>query len=266
MSTAATSDKSSLWLDRTAIAWVAVALAGQALFAVYIFGLYGYGALAGDWTRWNRIMPNGLIGGDGAGNASLVIHMACAAIVTISGGLQLLPAIRQAAPAFHRWNGRVFIVAAIVASLAGLYITWSRNHFGGLPGQIAISGNAAVIFLCAAFAWRAVLARDFARHERWAVRLFLVVSGVWFLRVFLMTWALSTGGAGMNRSFTGPADIGLQFASWVVPVVVYEIWRRARVAKSTGFRAAAAGLMSLGILVTLAGSALAAAFMWLPRL
>ncbi len=86
----------------------------------------------------------------------------------------------------------MFIVAAIVASLAGLYITWSRNHFGGLPGQIAISGKRRRDLPLCRLRLAGRVARDFARHERWAVRLFLVVSGVWFLRVFLMTWALST--------------------------------------------------------------------------
>ena len=44
-------------------------------------------------------------------------------------------------------------------------------------------------------------------HREWAIRLFLVVSGVWFFRVFLMLWlTINQGPAGFDiETFQGPA-------------------------------------------------------------
>ncbi len=42
--------------------------------------------------------------------------------------------------------------------------------------------------ICAAMALHYALARNIDAHKRWALRTFIVVSGVWFFRVGLMLW------------------------------------------------------------------------------
>jgi hypothetical protein len=48
------------------------------------------------------------------GNAALAGHILFATIISIAGALQLIPRLRSAFPVFHRWNGRLYILAAFV--------------------------------------------------------------------------------------------------------------------------------------------------------
>src|SRR5438067_269147 len=97
--------------------WFAVAVAGQLMFAAYIAVLYGGAALRGDFAAWNRVMSHGHVAGASAGNAATGLHLLGAAIIMASGALQLLPLLRARFPSFHRWNGRLYLVAAVAASL-----------------------------------------------------------------------------------------------------------------------------------------------------
>ncbi len=105
-----------------------------------------------------------------------------------------MPWVRRRAPAFHRWNGRLYLLTALTISAAGLYIVWFRGSIGDLGQHLGISLNAVLILVCASFALRHAIARNIAVHRRWALRLFLVVSGVWFFRIGLMAWLIVNHG------------------------------------------------------------------------
>jgi len=109
---------------------------------------YASAVLAGDLSRWAKVLPKVIVPGNTLGNMSLSIHLALAAFITFAGPLQVIPQIR--------------------ARL--------------------------VIIVCAILAWRYATHRNFAAHRPWALRLFLVVSGVGFFRVGLLFWILVTRG------------------------------------------------------------------------
>ena len=243
--------------------WFAVTAFGQAAFLAYIAGFYGPTLVTGDFQRWtrNENLGHGYVPGDDRGNLLFAVHVGLAAILTLGGLLQLLPGLRRRAPVLHRWTGRIFMVSALAAALGGAALTWLRHDANSsLINDIAITGNALAILICAAFAWRTALKRDFVNHQAWATRLFLVVSGVWFLRVGMVAWGLAGQGWGIATFF----DVWV-FCAYLVPLAIYEIYRRAKRADRLAQRAAA-GLLALTGLVILAGSLGAAAFMWLPLL
>src|SRR5438552_941848 len=101
-------------LQTSAIAWFAPALIGQWFFAYHIVAAYVAPAFAGNFASWNRRLFAGLIAGDTVGNSALVAHLFIALVITVGGTLQLFPQIRAYAPAFHRWNGRLYILIAFV--------------------------------------------------------------------------------------------------------------------------------------------------------
>jgi uncharacterized membrane protein len=170
--------------------WVVVAVAGQLIFAFYVAILYGRGAVRGDWISLNTVMPHGYVPADTMGNFAAVLHLLSAFVILAGGAIQLLPVLRSRAPGLHRWSGRLYMVNAIAISLGGLYMVWTRGTVGGLSQHLSISLNAVLLIVCAAMAWRHALACQFGAHRRWALRLFLVASGVWFFRVGLMLWLL----------------------------------------------------------------------------
>ncbi len=115
----------------------------------------------------------------------------------------MVPILRRPAPGLHRWNGRVFLTTAVVMAVGGLWLTWERGTYLSLISAIAVSVDGVLILAFAAQAWRTAVQRDFDAHQRWAMRAFLAVNGVWFLRVGLVAWAIATGGLGMNQTLSG---------------------------------------------------------------
>lgn len=248
---------------RSAITWFAVAAMGQAAFIWMILAHYGGKTLAGNFAGWNdKPLIKGYVPGDTAGNIMFATHVLLAAIVTAGGLLQLLPAIRKRAPSLHRWIGRMFFSIAIVMAVGGLWLTWVRHTYLSLISAVAVSIDGALILAFAAIAWRCALRRDFGAHRRWAIRAFMVVNGVWFLRIGLMAWVLISGGIGMNHSLSGPADIAIQFGAYLIPLAVLELYFRAQDSHARSIRRVAAGLVFLAAAITFVGVSGAVAFMW----
>jgi hypothetical protein len=249
--------------------WFLVAAAGLVAFASYILLFYGRSALRGDYKVWNDVLPNGLIDGDFVGNMVLGVHLALAFYITLAGPFQLVPRLRSMAPRFHRWNGRLYILVALLISLAGLALVWGRSNLEdwSLWNAIAISTNALLIIALACLAWRSAVLRDFAAHRRWALRLFLVVNGVWFLRIGVMLWVLANGGpVGLGKDLSGPAGIALTFAQCAVPLAILESYFWAQSGRSARRKLAIAEVMVGGSVATATGLVMAAAFMWLPHM
>ena len=172
--------------------WFGVTVIGQFVFAFAVASFYGLTALRGDYHAWK--ITHGYVPGATKGNLAVVIHLATAVAVMLAGAIQLVPPVRNRFPVFHRWNGRMYMLAAVALSVAGLYMTWFRGTVGDNPQHIGSTLNAILIWLCAAMALRYALARDFKSHRRWALRLFLVVSASWFLRIGLfLTLAIFKG-------------------------------------------------------------------------
>src|SRR5260221_7484394 len=168
--------------------WFAVTAAGQLIFAVYVTLFYGGTAANGHVEMWRRHLTHGIVRGDALGNVALVFHLIAAVILSAGGAIQLIPQVRNAVPRFHRWLGRIYIVTAVLTSVAALYMVWVRGTVGDLSQHLGGSLNGVLIILFAGLALRTAMARKLGVHRPWALRLFLVVSGVWYLRVGLMAW------------------------------------------------------------------------------
>ena len=255
-------------LKAAAGSWFVVAMLGQAMLALYVVGFYLRAAVNGDFEAWNKVLPHGHVPGDTAGNLVVLSHLVFAVLLNVGGALQLVPAVRRIAPAFHRWNGRVFLFSAVVASVGGFIMVWTRGAVGGTAQLVAINLNALLILLFAAMTLRHALARRIDAHRRWALRLFLVVSGVFFFRVGLMFWLIvNQGPVGFDPgTFRGPALSILAFAQFLVPLAVLELYFRAQASRAPAARFAMAGALGVLTLVTAVGVAGATTMLWLPRL
>ena len=251
-------------LRASAIAWFVPTLIGQWLFAYHIAVAFLGPAFVGNLAAWNKVLFAGLVAGDPVGNVALVAHLFIAFVITIGGTLQLIPALRTYAPAFHRWNGRVYVVIAFVTSLAALYMIWTRDTFGGiLINDLSVSLDAVLILVFAAVAVRHAKARRIEVHRRWALRTFIVVSGVWFTRVIHGLLKVIPGPTpGTAEDMTGPTDIAIGFACYLLPLAVLELYLLAKRSPSVAVRFAAAALVFAAAVATGIG-AYGAALRWL---
>ena len=255
-------------LKAAAALWLAVAITGQLIFVLYIAAFYGGLAARGDLLTWNKVLPHGYVAGNTIGNAVLAGHLLFAAGITFSGVLQLIPQIRARFTVFHRWNGRIYVATAFIMGVTGLYLTSSgRTLVGDVTQHVAIEINAILIMVCAARAWCSAVARDFLAHRRWALRLFLVVSGVWFFRVGLMFWlVLNQGPVGFDpQTFKGPFLTCLAFGQYLLPLAGLEIYLRTKERGGVTGKFAAAGGLFVLTFATGVGIFAATLGMWLPQ-
>lgn len=241
-------------LKGAAAFWLATAIVGQALFAIYILGFYAVSIVTGDFAHWarNTHLMKGYVPGDTAGNLAFAAHILMAAVVTVGGTLQLIPQVRARAPRLHRWTGRSFLVAAMAASLVGLMMTWGRGTTDSIPNAVAISLDGVLILAFGGLAWRTAMQRRFADHRRWAMRTFMVANGVWFLRLGVVAWGMICQVAGVKPHMGTFFDIW-NFGAYLVPLAALELYFLAQ-RGGPGLKAATAGglvaltlLMALGI-------------------
>ncbi len=255
-------------LKYAAIFWYLVAAAGMSLFAFYILKFYGGSALQGDFAAWRKVMPRGIVPGDGTGNAMISSHLVFALIITFSGLLQLIPKLRSVAPRFHRWNGRVFVLGAVVATISGFYLTWVRGTVGSTGSQMGTTFNGVLILICAAMAVKCARARDFSAHRRWALRLFLLVNGVWFFRVGLFLWLMiHQKPVGFDpETFRGPFLVALAWSQSIVPLALLELYLRNRGRASNRAQWSVAMILLIATIAMAAGIFGAYMGLWRPRL
>lgn len=256
------------FLRATGTIWFAVAAVGQIAFVYFIIAFYGTRTAVGDYAGWNdKPLIDGHIAGDAVGNATFAAHVLLAAVVTLGGLLQLVPQVRRAIPALHRWNGRVFLVIAYVMATSGLWLSIARGTYLSVVSAVAIGVNALLILAFATLAWRLAATRRFDAHRRWAMRTFMVVNGVWFLRVGMMGWIfINQGPVGMTQTMSGPADIVLVFGCYLIPLAILEVYLAAQRAQAPTAKIAAGALVVAAAAFTAVGVFGTVAFMWAPHL
>jgi hypothetical protein len=246
--------------------WFVVALAGQLVFAFAVATFYGLAALRGDFHGWDKSITHGHVPGDTMGNFAVAMHLASAVAIMLSGGVQLVPAVRSRFPVFHRWNGRIYMLAAVALSGAGLYMHWIRGSVGDVIQKVGGSLNALLIWLFAALALRYALARDFRTHRRWALRLFIVVSGSWFYRImFFLSFLVFKRPIGFDpTTFQGPFLTFMAFANYLFPLAMLELYLRAKDHPGVFQRLAAAGMLFVLTGVMVAGLFAVTMAIWVP--
>lgn len=255
-------------LQRAAATWLVLAIAGQLLFAWYLVRAYALPTLRGDFASWNLKLSHGYTPGDVWGNTLVGLHLGFALLILVGGALQLLPPLRRARPALHRGIGRAYLCIAGVLALGGLLMMWTRPVVGDWVQHLGLSLNALLILVCAGLAWRAARARRTPVHQAWALRLFLLVSGVWFFRLVLPLWIMVwQAPVGFDpKTFSGPFLSVLSFAQSLVPLAVFELLRWAQRKSRPGPQLAVGLLMILLDLLTVAGIAAAYLMLWRPHL
>jgi hypothetical protein len=247
--------------------WFVVTLIGQFAFAFSVAIFYGLTALRGNFQAWNRVLAHGYEAGATMGNAALAGHILFATVINIAGALQLIPSVRNRFTAFHRWNGRVFVLGAFTQAITGLYLTLSGRRIVGDATQHIISVlGALLIMFCAGMALRFAMARDFTMHRRWALRLFLVASASWFFRLGFFLTLVVFGPIGFDpTTFSGPLLTFWSLAQYLLPLGVLELYLGAQSHPGAMPRMATAGVLFVLTLAMGAGIAAVGMGSWVPN-
>jgi hypothetical protein len=251
----------------TSIALIATVWLSSAIFGLYILAFYAGAFSTGDLKQWNGVLPRLYEPDTPLATAGIGLHFAAGGIILALGFIQLIAAIRRRAPGLHRWVGRVYVSAALLAGLGGLIFITAKGTIGGTPMDIGFSLYGLLMLIAAIQTWRYAIARRLEVHRAWAIRLFALAIGSWLYRMDYGFWFLLAGGLGHTRAFDGPFDIVMAFFFYLPNLLVAEAFIRARRFDAhPALRLTAAAIMAGAIGFLLIGTYYFTRFYWGPAI
>ena len=189
--------------------WIYVGLSVvSALSLYYLFRAVSY-----------RFIPPGRLGPD-LFNKQLwyFSHLIFALPVLFGAPFQFIPAIRQRAPHWHRAIGRAYVCGACGAALLAIYLGAIVGEYEGSRLSIALTGLLWLFFTLAA--WRLAVAKNFVAHRAFMIRSYTMTLVLVWLRLmydfqdYLFFYVKNADLRDATR----------EWASWVVPLLVVEMW------------------------------------------
>jgi uncharacterized membrane protein len=196
------------------------------LFGLYIIAFYATALWGGNLEKWNGVLPGLYQKETVAATASIGLHFATGGIILMLGSIQLIRRIRDLYPALHRWIGRVYVVAAILAAVGGLLFIALKGTVGGSVMNIGFSLYGALMLLAGVQTIRYARAGDMNRHRAWAIRLYALAIGSWLYRMDYGFWLLLTNGYGHLPDFSGGFDKVMAFFFYLPNLLVAEVFIR----------------------------------------
>ncbi|GAB4021830.1 DUF2306 domain-containing protein [Spirosoma koreense] len=237
------------------------------LFGLYILAFYASAFYAGNMARWNQVLPRLYEQSTAGATTGIGLHFAAGGIILVLGSIQLIDAVRVRFPALHRWIGRLYVLACLLAAIGGLAFIAVKGTIGGTAMNIGFSLYGILMFVCAIQTYRSAVARQLVSHRKWALRLYALAIGSWLYRMDYGFWLLLTDGLGHTRTFSGPFDSVMAFFFYIPNLLVVEILIRASQYKASPlFRFAASLVFLLATGFLLLGTYYFTLYYWGPAI
>lgn len=96
-------------------------------------------------------------------------HIVPGMLFMMLGPLQFIPGLRSKYPQFHRWSGRIFLLASAFVGVTGLWMAFAKT-IGGVDEKAAIVLFGTFFLVALAKALRHARRRQFAQHREWMIR------------------------------------------------------------------------------------------------
>jgi hypothetical protein len=226
--TAAERGLGGIALNWSAVALVVAVWTSAMIFGVYILIFFAGGLVTGDAARWNQSLPDLFNPDNPVATLSIGIHFLVGGIILALGPIQLFARVREWAPRFHHWTGRLYITTTLIAAVGGLLFIALEGTLGGLPMDLGFGLFGVLMFWASIETYRHARARRIDRHRAWALRLFSLAIASWLYRMEYGFWFLTVGELGHTSTFDGPFDIAMSFLFYLPNLAVVEIFLRTR--------------------------------------
>jgi len=186
-----------------------------ALVALYSFRFLG--VLGGVWAGVDPGIRAVIV----ADPFGALTHMLVAPVALLIGPFQFVPGLRARHPSLHRWSGRVYVTACLIAGIAGLATAF---HASGGPVAGVGFGLLAVCWVAATLpAWWAATRRRFDRHRLLMRFSYAMTFGAVTLRLQIPI------GFMLGYQSYSAMSVWLAYTSWIPNVIVvalYLLWER----------------------------------------
>jgi len=118
------------------------------------------------------------------------VHILPGVVFMFLGPLQFSKSIRVRALNFHRWSGRVFLLASLAAATFGMALAIRLPAFGGLNTAVAAYFFGTLFLFCIVKAYVHVRRRQIILHREWMIRAFAIGLGVSTIRLMVAVFLL----------------------------------------------------------------------------
>ena len=201
-------------------------LTGLGIFGTYIL-LRGAGATFRNFDQWHDLV-SGLPMRTAAAwiaNLGIGMHYLMGTVLVLAWPILFSSRLRARHRAVHRWTGRVYVTAGILAGVGGM--SFILAHHNGSAAHTAFALWGAVMMLSAVMAYVHARAKRFDLHRAWAIRLFAMVLGAWVFDLEYRVWEGLTGGIGMGTAeANGPFDFAMNYLFFIPNLLVAEYFIR----------------------------------------
>ncbi len=193
---------------------VGMARAAMVFFAavIAIHALRYYGTLGNVWfhidPRLRAVIQQAPV--------QALTHMLIAPIALFVGPFQFYPRLRARAPRIHRWLGRIYVAACLIAGMGALATTPYAS--GGPTAGLGFGILAVCWIITTSAAWQAAVRRDFNRH-----RLFMRYSYAMTFAAVTLRLQIPIGFALGGVSYSAMSRY-LSYTSWLPNVILVALY------------------------------------------
>jgi uncharacterized membrane protein YozB (DUF420 family) len=157
----------------------------------------------------------------------LVSHIFLGSVALLAACLQVWPWLRRSRPSIHRWSGRIYVAAALLASGCVMIISPMGLH--GANQRLANTMLAVLWFGTTLAGYRAIRQRRFADHRQWMLRsvalaFSIVAFRLWMFIAFAVFIPGIYAGAEVHPVALDQAIGATSWFSWVVNLLLVEWW------------------------------------------
>ncbi len=151
-----------------------------------------------------------------------LLHVLPGAIVLILAPLQFSSRIRYRFIEFHRWSGRLIVLAAFVSAVAGLSFGL-RMPYGGPGETTAVALFGGLFVMAVGLAVVAIRRKQVAQHREWMIRAFAIALGISTVRVISAVFDLALTPMGFRPQELFVLSL---WVGWTVSLGAGEFWIR----------------------------------------
>lgn len=151
----------------------------------------------------------------------LQVHAGAGAVALLTGPWQFWTWLRNTHCRWHRWLGRIFLLAVAASSVAGFILSFHSEE--GWATHLGFGALAVVWFLTAWMGYTTARAHQFRLHRQWMVRSFALALAAVTLRNELPL-LLFVAHASFHAAY-----ITVAWLSWVPNLIFAEWWLRRNV-------------------------------------
>lgn len=152
--------------------------------------------------------------------AYAAMHLVLGPLILLLAPFQFSRRVRNRHIRFHRWSGRIILIASIGIVISALFfgVVRSSIHPAERPTIAIIS---ALFVLSASRAYVAIRKKDVARHREWMIRTYAVLIGIAVVRVVALPVLLLFGGNDL-----GLLTMTSWWLGWSLTLGTAELWIR----------------------------------------